>query len=43
MKRYGRGLYSTRKTKTRQVSGSEFDGFVTGEGVVAVNLFSYYW
>jgi hypothetical protein len=34
-KRYGRGLYSTRRTKTPQVPGFEFDGFdqfVTGRG-----------
>jgi hypothetical protein len=31
-KRYGRGLYSTRRTKTRQVPGSEFDEFATGRG-----------
>jgi hypothetical protein len=31
-KRYGRGLYSTRRTKTRQVPGFEFDKFVPGRG-----------
>jgi hypothetical protein len=29
-KRYGRGLHSTRRTKTRQVPGSEFDESATG-------------
>ena len=28
-KRYGRGLHSTRRTKTRQVPGTEFDEFAT--------------
>jgi hypothetical protein len=32
MKRYGRGLHSKRRTKTRQVAGSEFDNFATGRG-----------
>jgi len=31
-KRYGRGLHSTRKTKTRQVPGFKFDEFATGRG-----------
>ncbi len=31
-KRYGCGLHSTRRTKTRQVPGFEFDEFVTWSG-----------
>jgi hypothetical protein len=31
-KRYGHGLHSTGRTKTRQVPGFEFDEFVTGSG-----------
>ena len=31
-KRYRRGLHSTRRTKTRQVPGSEFDESATRRG-----------
>jgi hypothetical protein len=42
-KRYGHGLHSTRRTKTRRVPGSELMNSLLGEGVVAVNLLSHYW
>jgi hypothetical protein len=42
-KRYGCGLHSTRRTKTRQVPGFEFDEFILGVGMVAVNLLSHHW
>jgi hypothetical protein len=32
LKRYGRGLHSTRRTRTRQVPGFGFDDFLTGRG-----------
>jgi hypothetical protein len=36
----GVGLHSTRRTKTRQVPGSEFDEFATGERVGLLSTFS---
>jgi len=39
-KRYRYSLYSTRRTKTRRVPGSELMNSLLGEGVVTINLLS---
>jgi hypothetical protein len=41
-KRYRHSFYSTRRTKTRRVPRSKLMNSLLGEGVVTINLLSYY-